>query len=80
MRILNTLISLYTLIVTIYIINGFFHYPLLQKCSAAIAPLVEPVLGPIRKGLAQFVPEKYKKINWPPFALLILLILLRIIL
>lgn len=80
MRLVSLALSIYILIVAYYILGKRFDYPFLKKFQPAIAPMVEPVLSMVHKLLDQFVPEKYRQMDWPPFALLIILLLISIIL
>lgn len=80
MRLLSILLSLYTIMVALYLLGKTLDVALLKQVTPVLAPLVEPVTAFIRKLLGKHVPERYQRINWPVYVLLLVLVLLNIIL
>ena len=76
---LDVAISLFSLALLAYCIISWF-YPARTKWTELLRSVVEPLLLPIRKLLAQYLPKQWQIIDWSPVVLIILVSLVQWIL
>ena len=74
--VLDTLISLFSLALLVYCIISWF-YPVRNKWTELLRTVVETVLNPVRRLLAQHVPQRWQLMDFSPIAAWLLLALLR---
>ena len=65
------LLDLYKLLIVVYCIISVLKLSA-NKWTELLRSVIEPLLVPIRKLLAQYLPKDWQKIDWSPAALYIL--------
>ena len=69
---IHLVLNIYKLLVIIYFLIGLIKVPA-NKWTELLGSIIEPVLAPIRKLLAQYLPKNWQVIDWSPVALFLLL-------
>lgn len=77
--IINFVLDVYKLLVIVHIILKLVNVPS-NKWTTLLDSIVEPVLMPVRRALAERLPQNWQIIDWSPVALLIAITLIQWIL
>ena len=75
-RLLNGLLSLYELLIFVYVILSWIR-PAANKWTTAIGRLVEPVLEPIRRFLREHIPQNFQILDFSPWVCILLIRVLK---
>lgn len=68
---INGLLDVYKLLIIVYCIISFMKITA-NKWTELLRSIIEPLLVPIRKLLAQYLPKNWQIIDWSPAVLYIL--------
>ncbi len=65
------LLNVYKLLIVIYAIVSVLNIPA-NKWTELLRSVIEPVLAPVRRLMAKYLPASWLRIDWSPAALFIL--------
>ena len=68
---IHGLLDVYKLLIIVYCVISLLKVPA-NKWTSLLAGIIEPLLNPIRKLLAQHLPKNWQIIDWSPAVLFIL--------
>lgn len=76
---INGLLDVYKLLVIAYCVISLMKIPA-NKWTELLRSVIEPLLVPIRKLLAQYLPKQWQVLDWSPVVLILLVTLVQWIL
>ena len=76
---INAIIDIYKLLVLVHFILTLVKVPE-NKWTSLLSSITEPVLGPVRKLVNQYLPKNWQICDWSPLALIIVITLIQWIL
>ena len=62
---INGLLDVYKLLIIVHCVLSFMKIPA-NKWTSLLASIIEPLLNPIRKLLAQHLPKSWQILDWSP--------------
>lgn len=77
--IINFVLDVYKLLIVVHVILSLVNVSA-NRWTTLLSSVVEPVLKPIRRALAEKLPAKWQIIDWSPVALLIAIVVIQWIL
>lgn len=70
------LLDVYRLAIVAYVIINLIRLPA-NKWTEMLRSIIEPLLDPLRKLIARYLPEKWQILDWSPLALFLLVLVVQ---
>ncbi len=66
------LLNIYKLLIVVYIVLEILNVPA-NRWTELLRSVIEPVLAPVRRLVNKYLPDSWKKLDWSPVALFLIL-------
>lgn len=72
LNLVSRLLDVYQLLVVVYVVLSWLNIPA-NKWTEMLRSVIEPVLTPVRRLMAKYLPTNWMRIDWSPAALLLII-------
>lgn len=76
---IGKLLDVYQLLVILYVVLAWLKVPA-NQWTEMLRSVIEPVLAPVRRLMAKYLPANWMRIDWSPAALLVVIEIVQILL
>lgn len=72
LNLLSKVLDVYQLLVILYVVLAWLKVPA-NQWTEMLRSVIEPVLAPVRKLMAKYLPQNWMRVDWSPAALIVVI-------